>query len=161
MNRTLLISAITAVTCIAIVSCNTDSSKMKESVTRSSAEVTSVEIPYQTVNNYFINNDIDKVPELITTQSEFTKCFGMATVMGNDGKPTDIDFNKQFVIVTAAPETDIATAITPVSLEKVGDSLVFTCKMLQEEQQSYTTHPFVMVKVDRQYEGPVKVKIMK
>lgn len=123
--------------------------------------VSSSEIPYSVVSNYFINNDVDDLPEVINTQTEFTKNFGMAATMAEGGAPTAIDFDKQFVIVASTPVTEIATKITPVSLEKADDSLVFTCKMTQGEEQSYTTHPFVMVAVDKKYEAPVTVRIMK
>ena len=42
----------------------------------------------------------------------------MATVMGANGKPTPIDFNKQFVIAVINNETDISTSFTPIKLEK-------------------------------------------
>ena len=46
-----------------------------------------------------IKND-QVIPEYpkITTEEEFNKLFGMATIMGKDGKPTAIDFTKQFVL---------------------------------------------------------------
>lgn len=134
---------------------------MKESAAGTSVEVPSNEIPYKTVSNYFINNDIDRVPEVITTQAGFAKCFGMAVTMGEDRKPTDIDFDNQFVIVASTPVTDIATEMTPVSLEKADNHLVFTCKVVQGEKHSYKTHPFVMIAVDKRYESPLTVKMMK
>ena len=36
----------------------------------------------------------------------------MATTKGKDGKPTAIDFTKQFVLAIVLPETDFATEIT-------------------------------------------------
>lgn len=122
--------------------------------------VSSSEIPYSVVSNYFINNDVDDVPEVVDTQAEFAKNFGMAATMAEGGTPTAIDFDKQFVIVASTPVTEIATEITPVSLEKADDSLVFTCKITQGEKQSYTTHPFVMIAVDKKYEAPVTINLL-
>ncbi len=58
-------------------------------------------LPYTIGNRYFVKNTIENKEQLlnpITTEEEFEKYFGMATVMGEDGQPTPIDFNKQFVI---------------------------------------------------------------
>lgn len=153
--------AVSAAICIANVSCNANSRKTKESVTDTSTEVSTDKIPYQVVNGYFINNDIDEVPEVVTDQTEFTKCFGIAATMGDNEKPTDIDFDKQFVIVASAPVTYMTTEMTPVSLEKTKEGLVFTCKMTQGEKQTYSTHPFLMIAVDNKNQMPVIVKIMK
>lgn len=136
------------------------SSQKSNDSAASNQEVTAVNdtIPYTVVNNYFINNNVDSVPEVITSDAEFKKCFGMAAYMGDGGTPTAIDFAKQIVIVASVPSTDFETKITPVSLKKEDDTLVFTCKLAQGAKQTYTTHPFVMIAVDKRYESPVTVK---
>ena len=52
-------------------------------------------IAFEIAKNYFFKNnqEIPSSPK-ITTAEEFGKLFGMATTMGEDGKPTEIDFTK-------------------------------------------------------------------
>ena len=73
------------------------------------------EVAFEVAKNYFFKND-QVIPEYpkITTEEEFNKLFGMATTMGKDGKPTAIDFTKQFVLAIVLPVTDITTEINPV-----------------------------------------------
>lgn len=123
-----------------------------------SASVESDTVPYATVNNYFVRNDADSVPTVITSEAQLEQYFGMAAYMGKGGEPTEIDFSKRFVIAVALPETDISTEIYPASL--TGDAnreLVFTCRMESGDRQSYTIRPFTMIMVDKQYEAPVRV----
>ena len=63
------------------------------------SEENSNEVAFEVAKNYFFKNDheIPASPK-ITTAEEFGKLFGMATTMGKDGKPTEIDFTKQFVL---------------------------------------------------------------
>ena len=70
-------------------------------------------IAFEVAKNYFFKNnqEIPSSPK-ITTAEEFGKLFGMATTMGEDGKPTEIDFTKQFVLAIVLPVTNLATEIT-------------------------------------------------
>ena len=88
------------------------------------SEENSNEVAFEVAKNYFFKNDheIPASPK-ITTAEEFGKLFGMATTMGKDGKPTEIDFTKQFVLAIALPVTNLATEITPNRLEEKGDTL--------------------------------------
>lgn len=155
MNRILLPVAILATLC-GTASCGNAKSNDIASTTENVAEA-SDSVPYTVVNNYFINNNNDTVPDVIATEVEFQKCFGMATHMGDGGQPTAVDFSKYFIIVASVPPTDISTDITPVSLTEDGDSLLFTCKITEGEKQSYTIHPFTMIAVSKRY--PLSVKI--
>ena len=139
------------------------------------------EIPYVVANRYFVRNDIDRLPaNKITSQEQFDSLFGMATVMGADGRPTPIDFDKEYVIAIDEPDTDIKTEITPVSLTFVpadsadggakdvpanasgkivpGTKLVLTYKVSHGERRSYTTHPLLMLVVDRRYNIPLELR---
>ena len=120
---------------------------------------------FEVAKNYFIKND-QAIPasSKITTEEEFNKLFGMATTMGErllvgdgtsgmDGKPTEIDFSKQFVLAIVLPVTDIATEITPVKLEAKGDSLFFTYDVKTGEKQSFTIQPFSIIILDRKFEN--------
>ena len=59
------------------------------------------EIPYQIAKNYFVNNTYpDQETHIlkITSEKKFNEVFGMATTMGENGKPTEINFSNSFVI---------------------------------------------------------------
>ena len=101
----------------------------------------SSEVAFEVAKNYFFKNG-QVIPEYpkITTEEEFNKLFGMATTMGESGKPTAINFAKQFVLAIVLPETDFATEISPVKVEEKGDSLIYTYDVKTGEKQSFTIH---------------------
>lgn len=140
----------------ATVSCGSQNQNGSSSAARSVA-VTEETVPYASVSNYFIKNTVDSVPEIITSEAEFQKCFGMAAYMGDGGAPATIDFAKENVIVASVPSTDLATEITPVSLKKDDATLVMTCRLTRGERQSYSTRPFVMIAVDKKYGDKARV----
>ena len=96
------------------------------------------EVVFEVAKNYFFKNDqvIPEYPKIVS-EEEFTKLFGMATTMGEDGKPTAIDFTKQFVLAIVLPETDFATEINPVKVEEKGDSLLYSYEVKTGEKQSF------------------------
>lgn len=112
------------------------------------------EVAFEVAKNYFFKNDkqIPTSPK-ITTEEEFNKLFGMATTMGEDGKPTAIDFSKQFVLAIVLPVTDVATEITPVKVEAKGDSLFYDFEVKRGEKQSFSTQPVSVIILDKQYEN--------
>ena len=116
------------------------------------------EVAFEVAKNYFFKNDqtIPTSPK-ITTEEEFNNLFGMATTMGEDGKPTEIDFSKQFVLAIVLPVTDIATEITPVKLEAKGDSLFYTYDVKTGEKQSFTIQPVSIIILDRKFENKVVI----
>ena len=77
----------------------------------------------------------------------------MATTMGEDGKPTAIDFTKQFVLAIVLPVTDFATEINPVKVEEKGDSLLYTYEIKAGEKQSFSIQPVSIIVLDRKYEN--------
>ena len=111
------------------------------------------EMDYEVAKNYFFKNDqqIPASPK-ITTEEEFNKLFGMATVMGKDGKPTSIDFTKQFVLAIVLPVTDMVTEINPVKVEVKSDSLFYTYDVKTGEKQTFSIQPVSIIILDKQYE---------
>ena len=111
------------------------------------------EVAFEVAKNYFFKNDqqIPASPK-ITTEEEFNKLFGMATVMGKDGKPTSIDFTKQFVLAIVLPVTDMATEINPVKVEAKSDSLFYKYEVKTGEKQTYSIQPVSIIILDKQYE---------
>ncbi|BDD05790.1 hypothetical protein [Aureibacter tunicatorum] len=168
MNKLFLILAVV----FAFASCQSKKSESKEnSKTENNNSATVAEkpikekeekhsIPFTIAQNYFVKNDVDKLkyPKL-KSEEEFDKIFGSATTMGKEGKPTKIDFDKQFVIAVVLPETKYSTTIEPVSLKKKDvDELVFTYKVDTGEKQSYTIKPSLAIIVDKSHHGIVVVK---
>lgn len=114
-------------------------------------------ISYTIANRYFVKNNVEVLPQgAVTTAEDFRKYFGEAAAMGGkDALPTPIDFKKQFAIVVCVPETNRDTDIKPVALKKAGESLVFSYKIEQGQERSYTTLPMLLIFVDKKYEGKV------
>ena len=113
---------------------------------------TAGEVLFEVAKNYFFKNgqQIPASPKIMT-EEDFNKLFGMATTMGVDGKPTPIDFNKQFVLAIVLPVTDVATEIVPVKVEEMGDSLRYTYDVRVGEKQSFSIQPLSLIILDKQY----------
>jgi hypothetical protein len=118
------------------------------------------DIPFTLAKNYFVLNTVGTLDNPKIENSEnFNKIFGMATTMGADGKPTDIDFKTQFVIGVILPETNVMTTIEPVSLQKNDEGeILFTYKKVVAEKLSGTIRPSIQVIVNKSENGLVKLK---
>ena len=108
-------------------------------------------IKYTTLENYFVRNDVDCSKQqrlIIDNKADFEKYFGMAAHMG--GMPTEVNWNKQFVIALVLPETKRATSIYPVAV-KVSDNniLVFSYLVKKGDNMSHSMVPFTAVAIDK------------
>lgn len=156
-------SIITAIGFI-IISCGQRSTKQEGERSKDSTAMTSVEatiavIPFFEAKNYFVKNTYKnkEVATLkVTTQEEFDKVFGPAAVMGENGKPTQIDFSKQFALAVIAPITDKQTSVTANSLTYRDTEIVLDYKITEGERQSFTIQPFLLIVVDKEHSGQVK-----
>ncbi len=110
------------------------------------------EVAFEIAKNYFFKNDqaIPTSPK-ITTEEDFEKLFGMATTMGEDGKPTEIDFTKKFVLAIVLPVTDIETEIIPIKVVEKNDTLHYTYKINTGEKLFFTIQPISIILLDKQY----------
>jgi len=120
-------------------------------------------IAFTVAKNYFVRNDAGKVHNpKIETAEEFRQIFGMAATMGKNGRPTTIDFTRQYVIAVLLPETNRTTTIDPVSLRKdaMGE-IVLTYKIVVGQEQSYTIIPNLIIVVDRSATGNVTLRAIK
>lgn len=166
MKRKFLIIA--TITCIFFTACQnttdneTNASEGIDSVD-SIDQTTVTDIPYQLAENYFVKNTVKKPDNpKIETQEKFNEVFGMATTMGKSGKPTDIDFTKQYVIAVILPETDINTTVDPLSLQKNGKGeMTLTFKITARKKQTFTTVPNFAIIVDKAENGNLKLKEIK
>ncbi len=114
-------------------------------------------IPFTMAKNYFVHNTVTKIdnPKMETAE-KFSEIFGMATTMGITGKPTEIDFSKQFVIAVILPETDLSTTIYPISLLKnTKNEIILHYKSVVGEKQSFTTRPNLILIVDKIENGRI------
>jgi hypothetical protein len=98
----------------------------------------------------------------IETAEKFNEIFGMATKMGKDGKPTEIDFSKQYVIAVILPETDLSTNVSPISLLKnTKNEITLNYKSVVGQKQSWTSRPNFAIIIDKKENGNVTLKEIK
>lgn len=114
------------------------------------------DIRYTVADHYFFNNNAF-IPEnpVVTTQEVFDSLYGAAAVMGKNGEPTAIDFDKQFVIGVVLPLTNDYTEITPVRLSRRDSILTLSYRVsIGERNLSWTMRPMTLIIVDRKYLSP-------
>ena len=118
------------------------------------------EVPYTKLERYFFKNnaEIPTNPK-IDTREQFDSLFGMATVMGPNGRPTEVDFTKQFVIAVVLPVTNQATELDDERLVYWKDLLNSTNLEFHysidrdEDTLSWSMQPILLIAVDRQYDA--------
>ncbi|MFY7652703.1 MAG: hypothetical protein ACOVQE_08355 [Chitinophagaceae bacterium] len=117
-------------------------------------------IPYTIAKNYFVKNTYVpgslKNPK-IESEAAFNDLFGAAAYMGADGKPTAIDFSKEYVIAVIPNATSNAFTLTPVSLQKKGVNILLSYSYKEGEKLTYSSQPSLLVVVDKKYAGTVKL----
>ena len=122
--------------------------------TQSTTAVEDSEIAFVVAKNYFFKNGLEiPASPKISTEEDFSKLFGMATTMGADGKPTAIDFTKQFVLAIVLPVTETATEINPIKVKAKGDSLFYSYEVKTGEKQSFSIRPVSVIILDKKYEN--------
>lgn len=109
-------------------------------------------VPYTIARNYFVRNDAKfQGSKLIKNAEDFQAIFGKAAVMGENGTPTPIDFDKQFVLAIVRPETNVNTQITPNTLTADDNELKFNYNILQGRSQGHNIVPALILIIDREY----------
>ena len=119
------------------------------------------EVNYTIAENYFIKNGAElPATHKITDQETFNQIFGMATTMGENGKPTQIDFEKQFVIAVETGPVQKETELIPGFLINHYDGkLVFHYEVKQGADITYTIRPVLIIIVDKSYEN-LKIQVL-
>ena len=117
-------------------------------------------IPFVTAKNYFVRNDYSGTGTVkIESAKNFEEIFGAAALMGKNGRPTPIDFSKQYVIATISGVTNRSTELIPRSLVKdKSNNLIFDYTIKKGARMSYSMRPFVAIIVDKQYQGGIVVR---
>lgn len=113
------------------------------------------EVQYTIAENYFIKNGA-QLPEShkITDKQTFDSVFGMTTTMGEKGKPTEIDFDKSFVIAVEKGPVQKQTELVPGYLiDHYDGKLVFHYNVKTGEDISYTMRPVLIIIVDKSLAG--------
>ncbi len=120
----------------------------------------SEKVPYTVADHYFLRNDVTgEVPSKLSNRADFEKYFGMAAVMGVNGLPSPIDFDNQYVIAVALPQTNRNTEISPVSLTRGKDhKVVFKYKVELGDAMSYSINPILIIIVNKEFDGDVVLK---
>ncbi|MDR2146261.1 MAG: hypothetical protein LBE91_07380 [Tannerella sp.] len=121
------------------------------------------DIVFSVAENYFVKNTVNKLDNpKIETAEKFNEIFGMATTMGKDGKLTEIDFTKQYVIAVLLPETDLMTTVVPVSLQKSKTGkITLTYQSVVGQKLSFTTKPNFAIIVDKSENGNITLNEIK
>ena len=118
-------------------------------------------VPYEVANNYFVNNNVDKLPFVkIESQDDFQNFFGMAATMGPKGKPTAIDFKKQYVIAVVRDESWYGDQIKPGKLKWADRGVLeFSYRVVKDkDKRSYSIRPLLLIVVDKKYDADVRLK---
>lgn len=125
-----------------------------------------IQVPYRQADNYFVRNDVDSIPHKpISSQEEFDELFGAAAFMGKDGKPTEIDFDKEYAIAIALAPTNMDVSIVPAALEQDpenGDiTFSYRVETAGEAPRSFEITPCLILVVSKDHEGRVIYEEMK
>lgn len=119
-----------------------------------------MDVPYSIAKGYFVKNTFTKdyinSPQ-IKTKKAFDAIFGMATIMGPDGKPTEINFKTHYVIAVTEKLSEYDTQINPLSLKKKGSKIILQCKIETGAKQTALMKPLLLLIVDKKYKGKVEV----
>lgn len=118
------------------------------------------EVPYTELKHYFFRNDaqIPSNPK-IDTREQFDSLFGMAPLMGPEGRPTPVDFERQFVISVVSPVTNKPTELYDEHLYAYKDLLggshldFWYSANRGSDTLSYTMQPILLIAVDRQHDA--------
>jgi hypothetical protein len=116
-------------------------------------------IAFTPVKNYFVNNTLDSSGLFVVNSNENRLAlFGMATVMGPNGKPTEYNAETQTLLAYILPETDTATDIIPLRVERIdSNTLQFCCRITRgDSAMSYRIRPFSAVIIEKQAQQQIR-----
>jgi hypothetical protein len=121
-------------------------------------------IPFKLISGYYfktVNHPSSWLRNKITTREEMDSFFGMAAVMGSKGKPTHIDFKKNFVIAVVINEADRQMELSPIDLTMEKEHLLqFHFKMVLGEKMSSLSRSILLIAVDKKF-NDTDIKILR
>ena len=110
-------------------------------------------IRYKEALRYFVRNDVtDFSPRVITSSEELDRYFGAGAVMGINGMPALINFDKENAIAIIEPETNKDAEIKIVSIKKLGEKVVVRYEVITSgDVRPYSIVPCQLVKISKKY----------
>lgn len=112
-------------------------------------------LPFEKMSNYFVLHSIPSGKTKlmkITNQKEFDAYFGMAATMGEEGKPSPINFDTHFVLAIVYSYTNQLIDIIPVQLNQTAKKKAqFQYQLKSNGSQSAISRPITMIKVNKQF----------
>lgn len=120
------------------------------------AETVVENIPYKLAKNYFVRNDYpNKEIHIIriASQQKFDDIFGAAALVGEDGKPTEIDFSKRDVIALINDSSNNISGLNINSLKQSKGKINLNYSFTQIVAQSYQSRHSALLIVDKKYTG--------
>ena len=86
----------------------------------------------------------------------------MATTMGKNGRPTMIDFSKQYVVAILKPETYFKSTIELKNVQKnQSGEIVVTYRCEIGQKQTYSILPNLVIALNKSEDGHVVLKELK
>lgn len=158
-QKVLILSAFST---LLLHACTQHSSSNEANQEKDTTEAVSTEttVPYTEAKNYFVKNtfpDGELTSAKFDTQTTFDAVLGSATTMGENGKPTPIDFSKQYVIALIGKSSNTATQLAVSGLSQTDSTLTLKYTETVGATQTYSSRPVLLLLVDKQYQGKLNV----
>ena len=132
-----------------IFSCNANQKQTKSALPSIDS------ISFKKAENYFVKNtfNTNKTCYLkINKLDSFNQIFGMATTMHQNGKPTEINFSKEFVYAIIEPVGPYFIQYKNPRLYKVNQTLKLVYTTQKQDAESTLMQPCLLLIMDKQFE---------
>lgn len=112
-------------------------------------------LPFYPVKHYFSKITVDRTVGLYIQDEEmFNQYFGAATLMGKNGKPTKIDFNKYDVVAVIHPQTSSDISLIPEKVEINNENKrIFIYTVKQGKERTFSITPTLLIRIDKAKEN--------
>jgi hypothetical protein len=155
MKRTIWMFTLCMVGYSLMNACSSSDQQQKTTQQHTDTANREFQIPYNIAKNYFVNNTYRSnslLGKKINDANTFNEIFGMATVMGENGKPTSIDFSREFVIALIGEVSENEISYSPISLKETDGHLSFEYAInTKKATGALMQSSFIMI-VDKQFE---------
>jgi starvation-inducible outer membrane lipoprotein len=124
-----------------------------------------LDVPFMIANDYHLKttfkNNEPGIPNKITSQRDFDMMFEKSTTNDENIKPTSIDFSKQYVIAVVNKGSKNNSVINANYLKVKGDEITLYCELIKGEKRPEKSQPFIILVIDKKYQGNVRLKEVK
>ena len=120
-------------------------------------ENTDLDVPYKVLSSYNLKPDVNrkKINQYkITSEQEFARYFAKSSSQGNETSE-GIDFSSQYAIVLIGKATKKLTDYSINHLQVKGSKIELSYHVEEGEKQAETQQPFVILAVDKKYQGEI------